>query len=265
MPMRLKIPVPSVAAALSGAALLSGCGGGPEVAPKEEPASSTTRPAPEAATQTVKPTSAAPVIELEQGPIVADNAKQAMELLDARDKKRRQLVYQTGQAIAVQRTILSWPYETCRDAGSLIPPPLEGWGVFSDISIGEWPITPEMARIAYSYADDTLDPASAEYGASKHNVSVNISSGTIGVEGMRDMYTEPALRGAMLMPGPYNYPIQKTPPDYPGRTVLLGDYLVQLDGTGRDIDAYFSMIIACGIAGGLVTEGVDQSALRAAP
>ena len=265
MPISHNISIHSIAAILSGAALLSGCGGGQDVASEQERSTSTQPAVSDATTLPKEPAPSAEIVVFDQGPIVADNAKHALELLDARDKQRRQLVYQTGQPIKAQRTVLSWTYGACRDAGSLIAPPLEGWGTFSDISIGEWPITPEMARITYSYADETLDPASAEYGASKHNISINISSGTIGVEGMRDMYTEPALRGAMLMPGPYNYPIQKTPPDYPGRTVLLGDYLVQLDGTGRDIDTYFSMIIACGIAGGLVTESVDQSTLRAAP
>ena len=69
----------------------------------------------------------------------------------------------------------------------------------------------------------------------------------------------------MLMPGPYNYPIQKTPPDYPGSTVLLGDYLVQTDGTGRDMDQYFEMIVKCGIDSGLIAEGVELSDLTTSP
>jgi hypothetical protein len=253
-------------AAVSALALLSACGG-ETLTDAETPENSAqteqTTPEPETVSASVE--QAAPGQTLETGPITAANAKEALEKLAARDEKRRMYAYEAGQQIGAEKTALSWPYGTCTDAASLIPPPLEGWGTFSDISTGEWPITPENARITYAYSDETLDPNSAEYGASKHNISIYISTGTPNVDGIRQMYTEPSLRDVMLMPGPYNYPIQKTPEDYPGRTVLLGDYLVQLDGTGRDMDQYFEMIVKCGIDSGLIADGVDAASLQARP
>ena len=133
------------------------------------------------------------------------------------------------------------------------------------MSAGEWPQGPEMARMSFSFIDQNTSPGTAEYNAAKQDVSFYISSGTPNVESMKEMYANPQLASMMLEPGPYNYPIQKAPADYPGRSVLLGDYFVQMDGTGKDIDTYFAAVIECGIASGLVAEGVDTSTLRAEP
>ena len=253
-------------ATASALALLSACGGETQTdaeTPERSAQTEHTTPEPETVSESVE--QAAPSQTLETGPIIAANAKEAREKLAARDEKRRMLAYQTGQQIDTGLISMSWPYGPCTDAATLIPPPLEGWGTFIDLSPGEWPTTPEFARITYSYSDETLDPNSAEYGASKQNISIYISTGTANVDGIRQMYTEASLRDMMLMPGPYNYPIQKTPPDYPGSTVLLGDYLVQTDGTGRDMNQYFEMIVKCGIDSGLIAEGVELSDLTTSP
>ncbi|MEL6859904.1 MAG: hypothetical protein AAFO74_16065 [Pseudomonadota bacterium] len=196
-------------------------------------------------------------------PIITATVQEARDQLALRDEARRAFTFQSGTSTNWPLVKVSWDYGSCQDAASLLPPPLDGWGMHSDLSRGEWPTSPEMARITYSHADESLDPQSAEYGASKENISIRISSGTVG--GIAEMYSNEQLKSVMLVPGPFGYPIQKTPPGYPGRTVLLGPYLVQMDGTGKDMDRYFESIVKCGIENGLIADGVDISTLDLVP
>lgn len=207
-------------------------------------------------------TSALPT--LDTSPIVAESPSDAVLKLNARDEVRRRISMETGQRIDEVPLDVSWPYGTCTDAASLIPPPKEGWRLFS-LSPGEWPQGPEFARITYSSVDESLTPGTSEYGASKENISIYISSGTPDSQAMKDLYTNPQIAEMMLEPGPYNYPIRKMPTGFVGRGVLLGDYFVQTDGTGKDMDAYFNTIVKCAIDNGLVAEGVDTSTLRGSP
>ncbi|MEL6827208.1 MAG: hypothetical protein AAFN91_13245 [Pseudomonadota bacterium] len=245
--------------------LLAACGGGdpattPSVAEPIESPSTSLDAASVAVTEEATAIAAPP-----SGPIEAANVSDARDQLAQLDQSRRAYALQTGSSLGSSIIDVSWDYGPCEDAASLLPPPMETWGIISDLSRGEWPSTAEMARITYTSVDDTLDPTSAEYGASKENVSIYISSGTVGVSGMADIYSNEQLKDVMLMPGPFGYPIRKTPQGYAGRTVLLGPYLVQLDGTGKDMDRYFETIVKCGIEGGLIADGVDPSALQVTP
>lgn len=199
------------------------------------------------------------------GPINAANVSDARDQLAQLDQERRAYAMQTGTNLGSSIIEVSWDYGPCQDAASLLPPPMKTWGIISDLSRGEWPNTAEMARITYTSVDESLDPTSAAFGASKETISISISSGTASVSGMADMYSNEQLKDVMLAPGPFGYPIQKTPAGFPGRTVLLGAYLVQLDGTGKDMDRYFETIIKCGIEGGLIADGVDPSSLQVTP
>ncbi|MEQ3746304.1 MAG: hypothetical protein ABNH53_08760 [Henriciella sp.] len=244
--------------------MLAACGGTPaETAsvaePTEVPATTTEAASGDVTAEPVR-TAAPP-----SGPIEAANVSDARDQLAQLDQDRRAYAMQTGSSLGSSIIDVTWEYGPCWDAASLLPPPMETWGIVSDLSRGEWPNTPKMARITYSSVDDTLEPTSAEYGASRENISIYISSGTPSVSGMADMYANEQLKDVMLAPGPFGYPIRKTPAGFPGRTVLLGDYLVQLDGTGKDMDRYFETIVKCGIQGGLIAEGVDPSSLQVTP
>ena len=247
------------------ALMLAACGGGDPVAPSNVVQSSDV-PATSAEASSVKgPENSITTAAPPSGPITADNVSDARDQLAQLDQERRELAVQTGSSLGFPIIEVSWDYGPCKDAASLLPPPMETWGITSDLSRGEWPNTPEMARITYTSVEESLDPTSAEYGASKENISIYISSGTPSVSGMADMYSNEQLKDVMLAPGPFGYPIQKTPPGFPGRTVLLGPYLVQLDGTGKDMDRYFETIVKCGIEGGLIADGVDPSSLEVTP
>ncbi len=245
------------------AGTLAGCGGGGDAtssgASEADAASTPNQTNPET---TESP--ATPARELDYSPITASGPRDALAQVNARDEVRRITIMETGESIDGVPLEVSWPYGNCTDAASLIPPPLEGWRMFA-MSAGEWPQGPDMARMTFSFIEDGVSPGTAEYNAAKQDVSFYISSGTPNVDSMKETYANPQLAPIMLMPGPYNYPIQKTPKDYPGRSVLLGDFFVQMDGTGKDIDTYFAAVIECGIASGLVANGVDTSTLRTEP
>ena len=245
--------------------LLAACGGGEPAEttsvsePAEIPATSSEAASGDVTAEPVR-TAAPP-----SGPIEAANVSDARDQLAELDQQRRAYAMQTGASLGSSIMDVTWEYGPCRDAASLLPPPFETWGIISDLSRGEWPSTAEMARITYTSVDQTLDPTSAEYGASKENISIYISSGTPSVSGMADMYSNEQLKDVMLEPGPFGYPVRKTPAGFSGRTVLMGSYLVQLDGTGKDMDLYFETIVKCGIQGGLIADGVDPSSLQVTP
>lgn len=249
-----------------GAALAAGgltaCGGA-SAPDASEPLTETASIADETSGATADATPAAEpesVPTLDTSAIVASGPSDAIAQINARDEMRRRIAVETGQNIGQIPLDVSWPYGPCTDAASLIPPPRDGWRLFA-LSAGEWPQNADMARITYSSVDETLTPGTPEYGASKQNFSVHISSGTGNTQGMKDTYSNPQMAEMLLEPGPYNYPIRKMPAGFPGRGVLLGEYFVQLDGTGKDMDAYFSTIIKCGIDSGLIADGVDPATL----
>ena len=241
---------------------LAACGGASTPNASETP----TEAASIAEETSVTAVGATPVTEPEPLPtfdtsaIMASGPSDAIAQINARDEVRRRIAVETGQDMDEVPLDVTWPYGPCTDAASLIPPPREGWRLFA-LSAGEWPQTADMARITYSSVDETLTPGTPEYGASKQNFSVHISSGTGNTQAMKDTYSNPQMAEMLLESGPYNYPIRKMPAGFPGRGVLLGEYFVQLDGTGKDMDAYFSTIIKCGIDSGLIADGVDPATL----
>lgn len=248
---------------LAGGVLVA-CGNGSD-APETPQASASETAAPvEAAAPETAQEEAVSVPALDTSPIIAESPSDAVEQLNARDEVRRRVSIETGQRIDEVPLDVSWPYGTCTDAASLIPPPKEGWRLFA-LSPGEWPQGPEFARITYSSVDESLTPGTSEYSASKENLSIYISSGTPDTQAMKDLYADPQLAELMLVPGPYNYPVRKMPTGFVGRGVLLGDLFVQTDGTGKDMDAYFNTIVKCAIDNGLVAEGVDTGSLRDTP
>lgn len=192
----------------------------------------------------------------------ANEVESAQEAQEEAARRREDMpaMAETGQRADAEIEQITWDYGPCTDAASLLPPPPDGWGLLNDTPLGEWPINAENARINYTYADETLEPNTAEYAAALQNLSIYISSGTPSTEALATSLAEPVLRDAQFEPGPYNYPVLRF-----GRSVLLGAYFVQLDGTGAELDETFSKIIRCGIEGGLIAEGVDPATLTISP
>ena len=248
---------------LMAAGVVASCGSGGDTNSLDAPAAGSTSASNEMTPDTPE-SPATPARELDYSPITATGPSDALAQVNARAEIRRIVIMETGQDIDEVPLEASWPYGNCTDAASLVPPPLEGWRLFS-MSAGEWPQGPDFARMSFSFIEEGTSPGTAEYNDAKQDVAFYISSGTPSVDSMKEAYSNPQLTSMMLAPGPYNYPIQKAPKDYPGRAVLLGDYFVQIEGTGKDVDAYFAKVIDCGIKSGLVADGVDTGSLRAEP
>lgn len=171
----------------------------------------------------------------------------------------------SGQRYPVRVEPITWDYGQCTNARTLIPPPLEGWGLLNDTSVGEWPIADDNARIVLTRAGDPHDPATLGRAASNDATSIYISSGTPTTKALHDMFNNEQLRPAFFTPGPYNYPVRKGVAGELHQEALLGPYRVLIDGNNADNGEYFRQIIHCAINSGLITPGIDPSSLRARP
>ena len=233
----------------SAALLITACG--PEDENDGEGAASQAQAAPEASQPAARSETSTPSN--------VTNAGEA-QLEAARRREATPVDPETGWRPDAEIEQITWEYGPCTDAASLIPPPLEGWGLFNDTPLGEWPIDADNARITYSYVDETLEPGTAEYAASAENMSIYISSGTMVTESLQTSLLDPMLREISFAPGPYNYPVGRF-----GQSALLGPYYVQMDGTGEGLEEVFDTIVRCAIEGGLIAEGVDPATLTISP
>lgn len=185
-----------------------------------------------------------------RGPIEVANITEAHAELTA----RRGLSVQDASGAQIEQ--ITWPYGPCLDAATLIPPPREGWGILTDLSLGEWPIAPDNARIAYHYADSDLEPGSDAYRSSERSVGIYVSSTLSEVAGLEQFLSSPAMRDVAFEPGPFNYPVRKDM-----NSALLGSYIVLVEGNDEGAEAYLETIIRCGIESGLIAKGVDLETL----
>lgn len=147
---------------------------------------------------------------------------------------------------------VSWPYGACTDMLSLIPAPLEGWGLRSSMPFPKNPIGEEQAEISYM----TYDAAGKEV-----SVTINLSSATANVQALENMMSNEQMRAVAFDAGPYNHPIGKY-----GSGALIGNVVVNISGTGEKPAAeYLSVMIKCAIESGFIAKGLDPSTLRNDP
>lgn len=147
---------------------------------------------------------------------------------------------------------VSWPYGTCTDMLSLIPPPLEGWGLRSSRPFPKNPIGEEQAEISYVTYDAT---------GRERSVTINLTSAAVSVEALESMLSNEMMRDAAFDKGPYNHPIGKY-----GSGALIGNVVVNISGTGEQPAAeYLSAMIKCAINSGFLAKGIDPGTLRNDP
>lgn len=244
---------------------LAGCGDDQRTTAAETPAPSSQteqQPSPSsasnaspAASMTYTAPGRAWVMDAKQGQALAADRREATPI-DPRG---------LGQRYPVRVEPITWDYGQCTNARTLIPPPLEGWGLLNDTSVGEWPIADDNARIVLTRAGDPHDPATLGRAASNDATSIYISSGTPTTKALQDMFSNEQLRPAFFTPGPYNYPVRKGVAGQRHQEALLGPYRVLIDGNNADNGAYFRQIIHCAIKSGLIAPGADPATLRATP
>ncbi|MGB3456735.1 MAG: hypothetical protein WBG08_08530 [Litorimonas sp.] len=160
---------------------------------------------------------------------------------------------------------ITWDYGECTNARTLIPPPLPGWGLANDATVGEWPIEDASAQIVLVQAGKPHDPARLGLSYGDVSSSIYISSGGVASKGLQDILDNETLRDNFFEPGPYNYPVRKGLPGVAHYETLLGPYRV-LMGSNEDHDGeYFRQMIKCAIDSGLIARGVDTATFRPDP
>lgn len=156
---------------------------------------------------------------------------------------------------------VSWPYEDCTDLISLIPPPMEGWGVRSDASFVKNPVGPERAQVGYVRYAPGMSSAEEGFFGTEESVSASFSTSPDMVQFFGMMIGQEAMRDVAFDEGPYGYPLFK----HTNRT-LLGHVTVEVSATQpEDAQLYLQEIIGCAIRTGLIAEGVDPESLRPDP
>ncbi len=156
---------------------------------------------------------------------------------------------------------VSWDYDTCINLISLIPPPLKGWGLRSEASFVEIPVSDTGAQVEYVRYGAGLGSADEGFYPSEESVSVVLSNSSDMVQFFDTMMAQEMLRDASFDQGPFNYPLLKH-----SNKTLLGDITVDVTATRpEDAQLYLQEIIGCAIKNGMIAAGVDPDALRSQP
>ena len=152
---------------------------------------------------------------------------------------------------------VSWPYETCTDLTSLLPSPIDGWGLRSETLSNQAPnISDSFLQISFVTFDPSPDLRGNDVFATEQSVTITINADPGASAAFGIGFTDPALRDMLLTEGPYGYPILP----YGGHSTLLGPYLVDVSGTGTENAAlYFDRMVRCAIESGLIAEGLDPA------
>lgn len=199
------------------------------------------------------------------GPAHVGDAKEGQALAVQRRKATPPDPREQGRRFPSRVEPITWDYERCTNARTLIPSPLDGWGLQNDMSSGEWPIGDDAARLVLTKAGDPHDPPNLGRASAGESTAFHISSGSAVVKSMQDMLNNKALRDTFYEPGPYNYPVRKGLPGEVHQEVLLGSYRVLIEGSNADGGEYFRQVIKCAIDNRLIAEGVDAATLRDTP
>jgi hypothetical protein len=154
---------------------------------------------------------------------------------------------------------VSWPYGACTDMLSLVPPPMEGWGLRSEtLAVQALNITDTFVEIGYVTFDALDEGHGGDLHATEQSVSITINADPAAAGAFGIGFSDPNMRAALLTDGPHGYPILP----YGGHSTLLGPYLVDVTGTGPENAAlYFEKMIGCAIDNGLIAEGLDPETL----
>ncbi|MEM8537051.1 MAG: hypothetical protein AAGF56_04230 [Pseudomonadota bacterium] len=156
---------------------------------------------------------------------------------------------------------VSWDYGTCIDMVSLLPPPMDGWGLGSNAKSVRMVADDQRAEIFYKTFDPDLSSDHPDFFRSERSVVVRISDQPAMVEITKMRLENEMMREAAYNEGPYGYPIERF-----GNRAVLGKYTVDVSGTDDAMAlAYFTQIIGCAIDNGLIADGLDPASLRDTP
>lgn len=157
--------------------------------------------------------------------------------------------------------MVSWEYANCADLVSLLPPPMPGWGIGSNVESTRITLEDVRAELFYKTFDPSLPSDHPDFVRSEESVVIRINDQPEMVELTKMRMENEMMREIAYNAGPYGYPIEKF-----GNRALLGKYTVDVSGTDEALAlAYFEQMIGCAIEGGLIAEGIDPATLRDTP
>ncbi len=158
---------------------------------------------------------------------------------------------------------VSWPYGTCTDLHSLVPPPFDGWGLRSETLANEIQETAEtFFVINYVTFDQSSGLQDDDLYRAEQTVSISINGAPEVSTSFEMQYANPDLRNVLFVDGPYGYPVLP----YDLNSAVLGQYLVRVTGTGEEnATKYFQQIVRCAIDNGLIAKGIDPETLQDTP
>ena len=152
---------------------------------------------------------------------------------------------------------VAWPFEECTDVISLIPPPMDGWGISSEASNIQNPVSAERAEVTYVRFDPELSSDDPDFYQTEEYVIVRVGWSVESKQLFDMMYAEEAMRTMMFEPGPFNYPIMKQT-----EGAILGDLSVGVSSTSPEVqNEYLTTILACAIKSGLASDLIDPADL----
>ena len=156
---------------------------------------------------------------------------------------------------------VSWPYETCNNVITMIPPPTGEWGISSDASIIRTPVTEDRAEVTYVRFDPALESDHEDFYQSEEYVLITVMRSPEAVQLFEMMYPNEALRAAMFEPGPYNYPLI-----IHTLGTLVGDISITVSSSNEKVaNAYLTRMIGCAIKSGLIAKQIDPASLDPVP
>ncbi|MCH2076577.1 MAG: hypothetical protein MK180_06780 [Rhodobacteraceae bacterium] len=156
---------------------------------------------------------------------------------------------------------VSWPYETCTDLISLIPPPVEDWGISSDASFVENPVKEDRAELIYVRFDPELQSDDEAFFQTEEYLTIMIARSPETVQAFEMMYEQEALRSVIFTAGPYNYPLMNQT-----NATIFGNISVGVTSNREEVATqYLTEIIGCAIKGGLVADIIDPASLDPVP
>lgn len=157
---------------------------------------------------------------------------------------------------------VTWAYGPCTDLVSLIPPPAEGWAIYSAFGRVENPVQDTRAELFYHFYDHGIAPGEPGFSDPSNTVVISITDSPESAEFNTMAVNNEAMRSAMFDAGPYGYPVMRMTPG----SVQLGPYGVAVSGNDpQHVDLYLTRIIGCAIENGLIAEGVDPATLSDTP
>lgn len=156
---------------------------------------------------------------------------------------------------------VAWPYETCTDVVTLIPPPTGDWGISSSASNIRSPIAEDQAEITYVRYDPSLKSDDDDFYRTEEYLLITATKSPESKQLFEMLYANEAMRATMFETGPYGYPLLTQ-----SEGTVVGDIAISVSSTNEAAaEEYLTRMLGCAIKSGFIAEQIDPSSLDDVP